>query len=40
MHAHPELRPLEESPVRDHGVPLGPVMVLLLVCWTVAALIV
>jgi hypothetical protein len=40
MQAHPELRPTEESPVRDHGLPLGPVMVLLLACWTAAVLIV
>ncbi|WP_183154904.1 hypothetical protein [Streptomyces shenzhenensis] len=29
LHAHPELRPVEPSPPSDHGLPLGPVLLLL-----------
>ncbi|MFB6989334.1 hypothetical protein [Streptomyces sp. NPDC056304] len=29
LHAHPELRPAEPSPPSDHGLPLGPVLLLL-----------
>jgi len=39
MHAHPELRPTEESPVRDHGLPLGPVLAVLYTLWAAALLI-
>lgn len=39
MHAHPELRPADESPARDHGLPLGPVLAVLCVLWAVALLI-
>lgn len=30
LHAHPELRPAEPSPPSDHGLPLGPVLLLLI----------
>jgi hypothetical protein len=39
MHAHPELRPTEESPDRDHGLPLGPLLTVLYVLWAAALLI-
>ncbi|MEV0735476.1 hypothetical protein AB0I51_05800 [Streptomyces sp. NPDC050549] len=39
MHAHPELRPTEESQPRDRGLPLGPVLAVLYVLWAVALLI-
>ena len=39
MHARPELRPTEESPVRDHGLPLGPVLAVLYALWAAALLI-
>jgi hypothetical protein len=29
LHAHPELRPIEQSPQRNQGRPLGPALVLL-----------
>ncbi|MER5535502.1 hypothetical protein [Streptomyces mirabilis] len=39
MHSHPELRPTEESPERDHGLPLGPVLAMLYALWAAALLI-
>jgi hypothetical protein len=39
MHTHPELRPTEESPARDHGLPLGPVLAVLYALWAAALLI-
>ncbi|MYR59478.1 hypothetical protein GTY54_25645 [Streptomyces sp. SID625] len=39
LHARPELRPAEASPRRDHGLPLGPVL-LLLVGFTVTAVLI
>jgi hypothetical protein len=39
LHVHPELRPTEASPRRDHGLPLGPVL-LLLVGFAVTAVLV
>jgi hypothetical protein len=39
MHAHPELRPADESPARDHGLPLGQVLAVLCVLWAVALLV-
>ncbi|MDX3759376.1 hypothetical protein ACWDBO_27330 [Streptomyces mirabilis] len=39
MHAHPELRPTEESPARAHGLPLGPLLAVLYALWAAALLI-
>ncbi|MEU6227033.1 hypothetical protein [Streptomyces sp. NPDC047042] len=39
MRAHPELRPTEKSPARDHGRPLGPLLTVLYVLWAAAFLI-
>ncbi|MEU6227043.1 hypothetical protein [Streptomyces sp. NPDC047042] len=36
MHTHPEFRPTEESPVSDHGLPLGPPLTVLYVLWAAA----
>ncbi|MFC7814068.1 hypothetical protein ACFUTR_05340 [Streptomyces sp. NPDC057367] len=36
---HPQLRPTESSPLREHGLPLGPVLILLVVLAVSAALI-
>jgi hypothetical protein len=39
MHAHPELRPTEESPARAQGLPLGPLLAVLYALWAAALLI-
>ncbi|MCZ9355155.1 hypothetical protein NGM36_36330 [Streptomyces mutabilis] len=40
LHTHPQLRPTEPSTVREHGLPLGPVLVLVVVLAVSAVLIV
>ena len=39
LHTHPELRPTEPSPPRDRGLPLGPVL-LVLVCLAATAVLI
>ncbi|WP_159038120.1 hypothetical protein [Streptomyces sp. WM6386] len=38
LRLHPELRPIDRSSPRDHGLPLGPVLLLLVALTTAAAL--
>jgi hypothetical protein len=38
LHAHPELRPTERGSQRNHGVPLGPVLLLIVALTTAASL--
>ncbi|MCX4615589.1 hypothetical protein [Streptomyces mirabilis] len=39
LHAHPELRPIEQSPPRNQDRPLGPALVLLVALVVISLLI-